>query len=308
MSWTALESSNNLSAVPFDSATGLVTGPPVALTDGSNARYGQPSTAPDGRVALIGMRPGTTPDVYVLEDGRPLRQLTTHAGVHSAPAWMPGAKELAILARHRDENGYFALDPATGQERPLFPLSSLTLPAGGERYPAPASLVNAFAPAFDKLAMTIVRGAVANLWTTRLEDGVLHGPLRQRTFEAEGGSFPSWSDDGRWLAYQCLAGADTHLCLLDDTNGQRSELVAVPGQSWIGGWMPDNDRMLFVARRDAVWNLGWVSRSTKEVRILTHLTLPRTYVRYPRWDGAHHRIVFEWSETIGRIWTVELPQ
>ena len=71
--------------------------------------------------------------------------------------------------------------------------------------------------------------------------------------------------------------------------------------------MPDNDTLLFAAFRAAVWNVARVSRTTGAVSVLTRFTYPRMYVRYPRWDAAHSRIVFERSETTGRIWTAEIP-
>ena len=85
------------------------------------------------------------------------------------------------------------------------------------------------------------------------------------------------------------------------------QLTHGPGQSWTGGWSPDGEQILIAARRDAVWNVGAISRTTGTLRMLTHFTEPRAYVRYPRWDRANNRIVFERSEAIGRMWSVELP-
>jgi hypothetical protein len=40
---------------------------------------------------------------------------------------------------------------------------------------------------------------------------------------------------------------------------------------------------------------------------MTSLTQPRFYVRYPRWDSAGRRIVFERFETAGALWSIEIP-
>jgi hypothetical protein len=90
-------------------------------------------------------------------------------------------------------------------------------------------------------------------------------------------------------------------------DGERTQLTHGPGQSWTGGWSPDNAEILIAARRDAVWNVAAVSPTTGALRVLTHFTEPRAWVRYPRWDGANNRVVFERFESLGRIWSVELP-
>ena len=40
---------------------------------------------------------------------------------------------------------------------------------------------------------------------------------------------------------------------------------------------------------------------------LTAFTDARSYVRYPHWDRAGQRILFERAETTGNIWSVQLP-
>jgi hypothetical protein len=52
----------------------------------------------------------------------------------------------------------------------------------------------------------------------------------------------------------------------------------------------------------------WVSRQTRAVQAVTRYTQPRVYVRCPRWDRANNRVLFEYAETIGRIWSVEVPR
>ena len=178
--------------------------------------------------------------------------------------------------------------------------------------------------------MAVVRDGVPNLWVAGLlqagrddrqsaapdtpassrRGGVRGAPpdgtLTQRTFERDGGSYPAWSPDGRWIAYQCAEGTDTHVCVTSAAAGGRLQLTDEPGQSWIGGWAPDNDTIVFAARRRGIWNIATVSRSTTAVRTLTRFGDSRSYVRYPRWDASRSRVVFERSETAGRLWAVEI--
>lgn len=124
------------------------------------------------------------------------------------------------------------------------------------------------------------------MWVATLRKFTPTGLLVQRTFEKDGGSYSAWSPDGRWMAYECGEGTDNHLCVVGAEAGGREQITHEPGQSWVGGWAPDNDTIFFAARCDAVWNVASVSRKARAVTLLTHFTEPRIYVRYPRWDGA----------------------
>jgi hypothetical protein len=75
----------------------------------------------------------------------------------------------------------------------------------------------------------------------------------------------------------------------------------------VGGWKADNETVLFAAERNGVWNVQSVSRTTGDIRPLTRFTLPLGHVRYPRWDAARDRVVFQRGQTTGRLWTVDLP-
>jgi Tol biopolymer transport system component len=59
--------------------------------------------------------------------------------------------------------------------------------------------------------------------------------------------------------------------------------------------------------RDGVWNIWWVSRSTREEKKLTALTSFRSIVRYPAWSPRGDRIVYEFAEAKGNIYVAELP-
>lgn len=305
MAWTALSSSNHVWA-SYQRGGKNIAAP---LTESDEIRYGQPQPSSDGRVALVGSHAGSRTNIFLLAPGSPLRQLTTDPPNHGGPQWMPGEREIAFVTDHGQGPGYWAVDPETGRERALFQLSDLPRPAGKSQTSTASPSTNiAFTRDFRRLALAIVKHGAPNLWVASLKDARPDGRLVQRTFEREGSSHPAWSPDGRWLAYQCTVGTDTRVCVTGAEHGDRVQLTRdADGQSWVGGWAPDSDRVVFAARRQAVWNVATVSRSTSEVQTLTPFTTPRLYVRYPRWDGANDRVVFERSETTARIWSVDLP-
>jgi Tol biopolymer transport system component len=145
------------------------------------------------------------------------------------------------------------------------------------------------------------------LWLARLGPNGPAGPLVQRTFESTSASFASWSPDASWLAYQCGRGGDTQICAVEaDGKAPARQLTTGAGTNFIGEWI-DGENVLFAGRHGALWNVGRVSRTTGTMRPLTTFAEPRFYVRYPRWDGARRRVLFERFEVTGRVWAVHLP-
>jgi Tol biopolymer transport system component len=305
--WMAGDLTNNVWSLGFDRNGRPSESKPVRITDASNVRYGLPLPAPDGHIALIGTRPGVAADLYVLDRGDHLRQLTADAATYNPIVWAPGGREIAILAAHNGVGAYAFLDAETGRERPWFPLSALPVPERVILQRGPEAALYAISPDLRQIALTYFRDGVSNIWLALLSPSGPKGTISQRTIEKEGGGFPSWSHDGEWISYQCTSGADTHLCVVNAARGDSFTVVDAAGTTWVGGWMPDNDRLLFAARRDAVWNVGWVTRTMKKPEMLTRYTDPHSYVRYPRWDDIHHRVVFERSEMIGRLWMMTVP-
>lgn len=308
LGWTGSESSGQV----WESG-GKVTGEAgegaSPLVQELGVWYGLSSPAGDGRIALGGDRPGSNTDLFLLAPRTPLRQITTDKSDHIGPQWMPGEREIAYVTDLPDCCGFAAIDPDNGRTRPLFRLADLPHPPGPSQPSSASPAANLrFSPDFSRIAMAIVQEGKLNIWVAGLRQQRPDGTLTQLTFEKEGGSYPVWSPDGRAVAYQCNDGTDTNVCVIDADGGGRTQLTHDHGQSWVGGWKPDNDSILFAAERAGVWNIESVSRSTGEISVLTHFTVPHGHVRYPRWDATNHRAVFERAQTTGRIWSVELPQ
>ena len=84
------------------------------------------------------------------------------------------------------------------------------------------------------------------------------------------------------------------------------QLTREPGTNFIGEWI-DDESILVAGREAGLWNLRRVSAATGAVTDLTAFREPRFYVRYPRWDPAARRVLFERHETSGRLWSLQLP-
>jgi Tol biopolymer transport system component len=237
---------------------------------------------------------GGSPQIWVREvDGRS-RQVTLDSEDHYLPAWVDGDREIAYVSFH-DGGSYRVVDATTGIERQLFRLNDLPLPPGTSLGPVPMT----------RVAMTLLQGGVPNLWLATLKDGRPDGHVERLTSEPEGGSFPHWSPDGKWLAYQCASGPNEHICVVDAQGGTPRQLTHGPEQNFIGGWM-GNDIVLAAARRAGVWNIVGVSRVSGQSRQLTSFTDARSFVRYPQWDQAGKRLIFERAEYTANVWKVSL--
>jgi hypothetical protein len=306
VAWTAVGSSSGIWTAAAGARAGTPATPLVPPAE-IGWRAGQPAVAPDGRIAFVGNRGNAGNKIFLVEPGRPPRQLTTDARDHFAPFWLRGEHALAVLANHGDGMAWWRLEPDTGREQLLFRTATVARPPGVQTQVAGSTAGMAISSDFRRLAVAYVRDGVPNLWTSMLDRHGPTGALVQRTFETVNGSFGSWSPDGSWLAYQCGRGGDTQLCVVDaDGRAPARQLTFTRGTNFIGAWT-DDDAILVAAKDRAVWNIRSVSRDTARVTAMTSFAEPRFYVRYAQWDAANRRAVFERWETTGRLWSVRIP-
>ncbi|HUR32477.1 MAG TPA: hypothetical protein VM032_01690 [Vicinamibacterales bacterium] len=306
LGWTANESAATIWEAGATSERGIVPAPLVAMST-TGWRAGYPAVSSDGRVAFIGNRGNGRNDIFLVVPGSEPRQLTADGRDHGAPFWLAGDRAIAVIADHGDGPAFWALDPDNGQERLLFTVASIPQPPGVQSQVRGPSAGLALTRDLAGVAAAFIRDGVPNVWTMALGARGPAGPFVQRTFEKDGGSYAAWSGNGAWLAYQCRQGADSNICAIGADGRNRVQLTHDPGESFLGGWGSDHDTILFAARRRAVWNITRVSRGSGLQQALTSFTEPRFYVRYPRWDAVHARVVFERFETRGTLWSVTLP-
>jgi Tol biopolymer transport system component len=93
---------------------------------------------------------------------------------------------------------------------------------------------------------------------------------------------------------------------MSGSGGPPTQLTFDRGQSWLHSWSPDGDKIAFAGFRDGYWNVWWVSRTSKIQKRLTNYSKLNAYVRHPEWSPLGNQIVYEYSETTGNIWLVEL--
>ena len=85
-----------------------------------------------------------------------------------------------------------------------------------------------------------------------------------------------------------------------------TQLTFDKSKDFPAGWSPDGDRIVFAGRRNGIWNIYWISRTTKVQKQLTNYSKLNAFVRYPAWSPLGNQIVYEYAETTGNLWMVEL--
>lgn len=267
-------------------------GAPRVLFHNTSNRTHMPAFSPDGeRVAFaVCLRNGTNCDIWqVNRDGSEPTQVTTDTESEFMPSWMPDMTELAYSTDRSGRLSLWAINLSTKRER--------LLRDTGQDMAFPR-----VSPDGRQVAYNVAADGAVNVWLADLAGG----EPRQLTFDKQMMGFPAWSPDGKWLSFQMQRGDNTHVMVMPSAGGEPLQLTANKGQSWTHGWSPDSDKILFAGFRDGVWNVWWVSRTTKKLQMLTNYTKLNSFVRYPAWSPKGDQIAYEYSETTGNVWVADI--
>jgi Tol biopolymer transport system component len=263
---------------------------PKQLTKNADARAVSPTFSHDGKmIAYQEYTTGTTANIRLMNvDGTSDRQLTTVMGFN--PSWFPTGDRVGFSVPRGEGSEYWFAMADGSVERKLFSFDD-------------KEVFNArLTPDGKFLIFNSKRSGTINLWKIPTNGG----EATQLTFDSELAGFPAVSRDGKWIGLQIKRGGDTHVAYIPSEGGDIVQLSTDPGQSWVGDWAPDNDRLVFAGRRGTVWNIYAISRTTREVVKLTNFDKLNAYVRYPAWSPLGNKIAYEYAESNGNIWMIEL--
>ncbi|MEW6206773.1 MAG: winged helix-turn-helix domain-containing protein [Acidobacteriota bacterium] len=291
LAYTLLNQTSDLATIALSADSFKAASEPRMLTSDTSYRKTNAAFSPDGRrIAFNVWRAGVPFNVWVVDtDGKNITQMTTDPVGLSLVDWLPGGDAIAIRTQREGRPVICSINLRDGRERLLTEVT-------GDIFNPKIS------PDGKSIAFNSRRSGTVNVWIAPLEGG----EPRQLTFDSEMMGFAHWSPDGRWLAMEMKRGDDSHIAIIPSGGGEAIQLTADRGQSWTGGWSPDGDKIVFAGERGGVWNIYWVSRSTREQRQLTSHTRPNTYVRYPVWSPLGNQIVYEYAETTGNVWVMEM--
>ncbi|OLE56005.1 MAG: hypothetical protein AUG51_00310 [Acidobacteria bacterium 13_1_20CM_3_53_8] len=292
LAYSAASTASNIWSIPISERTGEATGSPVPLTSGTNLRNGAPAFSPDGRkIALSSYRTGTDTYISVIDaDGKNPTPVIISSAHSVYPSWFPDGEQ--IMASSLPQEGrttVWVTSLKSGRDRLLLdPGQHISFPR--------------LSPDGKMIAFNSMTKGVVNVWVIPVEGG----KPRQLTFDQELMGFPDWSPDGQWLTFQMKRGEDSYLMIMPSGGGTPTQLTFDRGNSWPHDFSPDGDRIVFAGERDGIWNIYWISRTTKQQKQLTNYTKLSSFVRYPSWSPLGNQIAYEYAETTGNIWMLEL--
>lgn len=271
------------------SKLGEPVGVPAPFFEDTSQRKTNPMFSKDGsKVAYNVWIAGEAGSVWTVgANGKDRAQLTTEPS--AIVGWLPDGSQLASIAFR--EGGRFLTTTAidTGRTKTITQLMKQV----------PFCRLS---PDGKTIAFNAHGDRDVNIWLYSIDSGT----VKQITFDKELFGFPSWSPDGKWIAGELKRKDDTYVAIVPVDGGTPVALNSDRGQSWTGSWSPDGDKIAFASSRNGVWNVWWISRTTKEQKQLTTYTKPNSFVRYPTWSPRGDQIVYEYAELTGNIWLAEL--
>lgn len=206
------------------------------LTTTENGAF-EPAVSPDGRrVAFVSTRDGN-PEIYVMAaDGSAPRRLTDWRRDDMTPRWSPDGSQLAFLRREQGGERLLvlALPPSEAPPRER----RVVLTTEGEKVQHAEA---AWSPDGTRLAYTVHRPKQApHVAVTVVADGPTPAAGHTTVASPPGlrATMPSWSPDGRYLAFTATEGdpaaLDLYAVRLDD--GAWARLTDDPAPDWLPRW------------------------------------------------------------------------
>jgi Tol biopolymer transport system component len=264
---------------------------PRRITSGRD-KYGSPAVSPDGHaVAYTSARTGSS-EIYVasLAPGSRELQVTSDGGRNFQPVFSPDGQWLAYVSEARQ--GIWVV-PSTG---------------------GPPRRVSAFGsqPSWAPDSKTLVFSSLGSLssqallWTVRL-DGSQPEPLTTLGSPPGGHLHPSWSHDGRFVAFR-VGRHRTNEAWIVERDGSAPRRVATLTRYSDVCFAPDDRGLYFFGRtaenNDSLMRVGLDARGRaagEPERVLTfqgegvqRLTIAR--------DGT---AVFQWNRWSANLWAID---
>jgi Tol biopolymer transport system component len=256
----------------------------VLTSDGDGMLdHRDPAWSPDGRsLTYADFR-----DLWLVPaSGGPARRLTHEHAIDRQPAWSPGGRFVYFSSMR--EGAWALWRAATNGTGP----SRLTLGTGPEVQPSLSrggtrlsystfvsnkdivildtrtgarsriagerdESLGAVAPDGSSVVFSSDREGTYDLWVQELREGRPEGPPRRLTDQAGSEALPTFSPDGRWIAYGRVIDDQRDIWIIPSLGGVSRRITSDPGVDVHPTWSPDGSRLAFVSSRNGGYDV-WV--------------------------------------------------
>ena len=203
-------------------------GPPVRLTADVAGNY-EPAVSPDGaHVAFVSSRDRQAEVYRMAPDGADPVRLPAAPRDEWAPRWAPNGSLVAVLSDERGRDELFVMRPDGTDRRRL----------NASRDGPEAEVLEgepAWAPdGRTLLYSTRARGGASQIWSVDVASGA-HRPLTGPDDASYG---PTFSPDGRWIAFVSERDGDPEVYVASADGSRPTRVTRAPGPDWGLFWAP----------------------------------------------------------------------
>jgi TolB protein len=216
-------------------------------------------------------------DVWSINaDGTDLTRLTHSPGPEFDPSWSPDGTKIAFRHERRDESEIWVMNSdGTGQRRLTAGLSPAWSPDGSKiAYASPG-----------EINCPPGRGPRCTGISIMNPDG----SGQHRLPHTDGGEYPSWSPDGKRVAFNSNLTGD-HVMYIVQADGSKVVDLSRVGEGWQVDWSPDSRSIVFTSHRDHADNYTDVYVMRPDGSAVRRLTHSVGYT--PAWSPDGDHIVF----------------
>ncbi len=224
---------------------------------GDGDSWRQPRWAPDGRHFAYVLRGNSFSDVVVtdLQGGGQTRLTRSQSRIlddndwNFWPTWSPDGKQLAFVTDANSQNPTLWVMNADGTGRRQVGTPGVVQESVDEI---------GWAPDGSRLAMAVFNGGPSQIAVVPMGTGA--GTARQAgkvvTDYPSGALDPTWSPDGRWIAFAAREGSGTDIVLMTPDGAGRQRLTT-SGSARAPTWSPDGKSIAYLSSQSGSFEV-WV--------------------------------------------------